>query len=532
MSDKDKDEHVGSVEHVHDAATEADLGRIAESQEHQLNMLQAIRKQPLVFAWAFFANVTCLLVSFENQAGGTVLSIPEFRKDFGYAFEGSYVLETKWQSAFYGGGIAASIVGTFGAGFLADIVGRRPVINGALLLSFASVSLEYVATTNGIFFAGKFLNGLVAGILMTVSITYVGEITPLALRGLTTCLSALMMTIGPLTAAIIVEKTGTTNSRWAYRAIFCSQYAFSGLCILFAPFMPESPMWLLSSGHRDRAVASLRRLGYRSPDLDVRLSQIQTMLDGAREEAAGGTYLDCFRRSNLRRTVISVMPMAIQALSGVYFIASYGTYYIQLAGYSTNASFKLNIVQQGLAMFGNICSWYLVDHVGRRSLTLYGTISITIILLIAASLATEGSPGAIKGSVAFIIIYNYFYNVSLGATAYTLLCEVSTSKLRVKTISIGVALQYAIYCVWAFVIPYMFNPNEANMGAKTAYVFGGLGMLCIVYLWFYQPETAGRSFQELDEMFQKGVSVRDFRTYKSDFQTRDEKEMAQKAADN
>lgn len=344
-----------------------------------------------------------------------------------------------------------------------------------------------------------------------------------------TCLTALMFTLGPLTAAIIVDKTGNYESRWSYRAVFCAQFGFAGICAIFAPFMPESPVWLLSVGKDAQAANSLRRLGYSGPDLDMRISQLQTMLEEAKEEAAGATYLDCFRRSNLRRTIISIMPLAIQALGGVFFIASYGTYYIQLAGYSTSDSFKLQIAQHGISMSGNIVSWYLVDRVGRRPLTFWGTVSVTLILIICASLATAGTPTAIKGSVAFILIYNFFYNISIGATAYTLLCEVATSRLRVKTISIGVALQYTIYCVWAFVIPYLFNPDQANLGAKTAYLFGGIGVLCVVYLWFYQPETANRSYEELDEMFQKRISVREFANYKTEVEMRGEEAKGQEA---
>jgi membrane-bound lytic murein transglycosylase B len=51
-------------------------------------------------------------------------------------------------------------------------------------------------------------------------------------------------------------------------------------------------------------------------------------------------------------TIISIMPLATQALGGVYFIGSYGTYYMQLAGYNTSDSFKLQIAQHGLAIAG------------------------------------------------------------------------------------------------------------------------------------------------------------------------------------
>ncbi|CAH0056277.1 unnamed protein product [Clonostachys solani] len=519
MVSKAKSHDTERVEHIHDADNE--IGQLANQQEHELSPLQAILKRPKSFAWGLFAISTCLLVSFENQAAGMVLSVPEFRKDFGHEFAGDYVLDADWQSAFYGGPVASSVIGTFCAGYLADRFGRKPLLITALLISFAAITLEFLATYSAMFFGGKFLNGFAIGTILSVSVTYIGEVTPLALRGILTCLTALMMTLGPLTSAIIIDNTGDFDTRWAYRAVFCAQYGFAGISTLFVGFMPESPVWLLSVGQEEKAAKSLTRLGYDGLDLDIHLAQMKKMLREAKEEVANATYIDCFRRSNLRRTIISIMPLSIQALSGVFFIASYGTYYIQLAGYSTATSFKLQIAQHGLAMAGNICSWFLIDRVGRRPLMLWGTVSVTVILLVAAGLATAGSPAAIKGSVGLIVAYNFVYNISIGASAYTLLCEVATSQLRIKTISIGVALQNVIYCIWAFVIPYVFNPDQANLQGRTGFIFGALGVICVVYLWFYQPETANRSYEELDELFRKGISVRDFGKYQTEAEGRD-----------
>lgn len=47
----------------------------------------------------------------------------------------------------------------------------------ALLISFASVTLEMVATTNAMFFGGKFLNGFATGTLASVCVTYIGEVS-------------------------------------------------------------------------------------------------------------------------------------------------------------------------------------------------------------------------------------------------------------------------------------------------------------------------------------------------------------------
>jgi hypothetical protein len=67
--------------------------------------------------------------------------------------------------------------------------------------------------------------------------------------------------------------------------------------------------------------------------------------------------------------------------------------------------------------------------------------------------------------------------------------------------------------MWTFVLPYLFNPDEANLGAKTTFLFGGISVISLVYLWFCQPETSGRSFEEIDEMFAKRIPARKFKSY-------------------
>lgn len=117
-----------------------------------------------------------------------------------------------------------------------------------------------------------------------------------------------------------------------------------------------------------------------------------------------------------------------------------------------------------------------------------------------------------------ILLYCWWYNVTIGATAFTILCETSTSRLRVKTIAIGLALQNALQTMWSFVLPYLFNPDKLNLGGRLGFIFGGLSFICLVYLWFYQPETAGRTYEELDEMFMKSVPARKFKSYQTDAQ--------------
>ncbi|OQV06969.1 hypothetical protein CLAIMM_11465 [Cladophialophora immunda] len=498
-----------------EGALDEQLGHLANQEDHETSKLQAIKRNPWACAWCVFAVWTVLLVSFENQASGNVLGIPQFRKDFGYFYKGDYALSTKWQSAFGGAPVASQVIGALFCGQIADYIGRKNTLIGALAVSFAAITMEMVAVTNEVFFGAKFLNGFAVGTIQAVSGTYIGEIVPLALRGLTTCLIALAYTVGPFTVALIVNSTGDFTNRWAYRSVFCSQYGFAGIAALFVWFMPESPWWLVTRGRDEKAIKSLHRLGYPAQNGEdaKRLANIKVTLEEIRRETEGVTYLECFRKSNFRRTIVAISPLIVQQFTGIVFAASYSTYYAELAGFSTKMAFKLQIAQQVLSMFGNVISWYLIDVAGRRALTVWGTVGLTVILWIMGGLAVAGSPGDLKGTVAMILLYCWFYNVTIGATAFVCLTETATARLRVKTIAIGLGLQNSISVMWSFVLPYLFNPDKANLGGKLGFVFGGLSFICIGFLWWYQPETKGRSYEELDEMFMKRVPAREFRNY-------------------
>ncbi|KAL4806888.1 hypothetical protein BDV18DRAFT_138403 [Aspergillus unguis] len=522
---------------VHDEGSEHQLAHLVNQEDHEKSKWQAIKAQPWAFAWCIFAVWTILLVSFENQASAIVVSIPQFRKDFGSYFEGDHVLDTTWQSLFSGAPVASWVIavrislfhadgarmvlGSLGSAEIADWIGRRNTLVIALILSYGAVTLEFLSTTNEIFFGGKFLNGFAVGTMQAVCATYIGEIVPLALRGLTTCLIALAYTLGPFTVALIVNSEGDAETRWAYRSIFVAQYGFAAVSSAFVFFMPESPWWLAGKGLDARALRSLKRLESSSTHSETanRLANIKVTLEEIRRETEGVTYLECFRKSNLRRTVVSIAPLVIQQFTGIIFIASYFTYYAQLAGYSTEMSFKLQVAQQVLSLSGNIVSWYLIDKTGRRNLTLHGTLVLTVFLWIMGGLAVGGTREQLRGAVAMILLYSFFYNASIGATAYTCLTEIATSRLRVKTIAIGLASANSIGVMWAFVLPYLFNPDRANLGGKLGFIFGGLCFPSIAFIWWYQPETRNRSYEELDEMFVKRVPARKFEGYRTETET-------------
>jgi len=131
------------------------------------------------------------------------------------------------------------IIGNFAAGFIPDKIGRKPMIRISYVVLFVGITLETVARTNQLLFGGKFLNGFAVGALTSVTFTYLGEIAPLALRGILTAAGPFSFILGSFMVYLIVNCQGNQPSRWAYRGAFVGQYAITGIATILLPFMPE-----------------------------------------------------------------------------------------------------------------------------------------------------------------------------------------------------------------------------------------------------------------------------------------------------
>lgn len=72
-------------------------------------VLQTIKREPWAVIWCCYAIWIVLVVAFDFAAPSAILGVPEFRKDFGYFYQGGYVLPAKWQSAYSGAPVASYV---------------------------------------------------------------------------------------------------------------------------------------------------------------------------------------------------------------------------------------------------------------------------------------------------------------------------------------------------------------------------------------------------------------------------------------
>jgi SP family general alpha glucoside:H+ symporter-like MFS transporter len=102
------------------------------------------------------------------------------------------------------------------------------------------------------------------------------------------------------------------------------------------------------------------------------------------------------------------------------------------------------------------------------------------------------------------------YSISAGPLGYVYLAEISTLTLRAKTISMALFFTQCQNFFGTYAVPYMLNGKGFGI-IGTAAFFAGAGAIGWVIVYFTVPETKGRSYVELDELFEGRVAVRKFK---------------------
>lgn len=493
------------------------FARAQQDLDHRLTKLQAVKAYPHACIYILILVWSLITVGYENQASGIVLSIPTFRRDFGYAFvsdgKTQYVLDAQWQSAITGGATAALVFGSFVSTTIVDYVGRKWLVTVCVVGTIAFIGVEFAATNIQVFFAGKFLCAILLGAIQTVGASYVAELTPLALRGICTTAVNLSFCIGPFVCTLVAYFTSTRDDRWSYRAIFCSQWFFAVTASVLLSFLPESPYHYVLRGEDEKALRCLKKI-HRDGSAESQLAVIRATVDEAKVLSKSGSWLEVFNKKNIKRNLIAISPFLMQPLSGLAYVSSYQTYYYQTAGFNTRESFKFSCGAQALSVSGTLLSLFMVDRFGRRFIVLYGVLSLTVLnLLIAALGLNTNSQSLLTASSVFLTMYNFFYNSGIGPIAYVVNTELPTSRLRAKSVAVGVASSNSLNCMWSFVLPYMFNADKANMGSAINFIFSGCCLIALILFFFFMPEASGRSYEEIDEMFMAKVPYRKWSSY-------------------
>lgn len=273
--------------------------------------------------------------------------------------------------------------------------------------------------------------------------------------------------------------------------------------------------WLVRHGRFDDARKALLRLtsrGNSSFNVDQSIAMMRHTNDF--EKYTGTTnlsYVNCFKGTNLRRTEIACMVWVTQALCGLS-LTGYAVYFYERAGLNSVDSFSLATGMYGVAIVGGITSYLLYLFVGRRKLYLSGLVVLAVVLSVAGSVGSLRESRAQSWAVgSCLVLMTFVYDMTIGPVCYILVAEIPSTRLRVKTVVLARVSYNLASIVTNTITPRMLNPAAWDWKGKSALVYVGTTVLCLVWCFWRLPETFGLSYLEIDILFERRAKARKFR---------------------
>ena len=108
-----------------------------------------------------------------------------------------------------------------------------------------------------------------------------------------------------------------------------------------------------------------------------------------------------------------------------------------------------------------------------------------------------------------VALYNLAVSFGPGVAGWAYAGEAGSVRLRAKTTTFATGSNAIVGTFWNVVLPY----ELVAIGPKTGYMFFGIGVICSVAIWFFIPDLSGRSYAQMDELFERRVPARKFKDF-------------------
>ncbi|PGG96975.1 hypothetical protein AJ79_09382 [Helicocarpus griseus UAMH5409] len=486
----------------------------ASDEEHAQTLAQAIRANWKAVFWSVMISMSIIMEGFDTLLISNFFGYPEFRKKYGQDYGGDigYQLSGPWQTGLSMASTVGAIFGGSLNGYVASKFGYRLVMIYGLMFMNAFIFVVFFAPSAPVLLVGQILCGLAWGVFATIGPSYASEVCPTNLRGYLTMYVNLCWAIGQLIAAGVLYGLVDRPDEWAYRIPFALQWLWPTPLIVLCYFAPESPWFLARKERLEEARHAIRRLGGNKTEdqINGQLAMIVHTIKIETETQSGIRYTDCFKGVDLRRTEICCIAFAGQILSGSSF-AYAPSYFFVTAGMDENRAYQLNVGGTAIAFVGTILSWFLITYFGRRTLYLTGqSILFVVLMIIGIANAASHTPSSLWAQSAFCILWLFTYSLTVGPLAYAIISETSSIRLRPLTVSLA-RISYQLTNIVSQVLQVQFmNPTEWNLSGKTGFFWACTCFCIVVWAYFRLPEAKGRTYEEMDILFARGISARKF----------------------
>ncbi|EIT81642.1 putative transporter [Aspergillus oryzae 100-8] len=425
-----------------------------------------------------------------------------------------------------------SVGGALFAFLVCDRIGRLWATRQLCVLWIVGIAIFMGANGNlGAIYAGRFVAGLGVGQTVVVGPVYLAEIAPASVRGLCTCVFTGFVYLGIVLAYFTnygcqVNLGDNTHKRWEVPTSL--HIIFAGLIFLLSFTQYESPRYLVKKGKYDEALRNLSRVRHLPEDHEYvveEMTAIRTSHEAEMEATMGSGPIGVIKEaflvpSNLYRLYLALMAQLLSQWSGAGSITLYAPDLFALLGITgSNESLLITgifgIVKLVAAI---ICALFLVDVIGRKRSLLIGITFQAISMIYVAGFLTsvpemgvvddfvlpENKLGPSRGAIAMIYISGFGWALGWNSMQYLLTAELFPLRIRALATSLAMTLHFVNQYGNSRAVPNMLLGTDHGgitpMG--TFWFFSAVTVIGWFWVLFTVPETAGRSLETIDRLFE------------------------------
>ncbi|KAJ5100430.1 hypothetical protein N7456_006482 [Penicillium angulare] len=295
------------------------------------------------------------------------------------------------------------------------------------------------------------------------------------------------------------------------------------IIVLFAvvPWLPESPRWLMAHNEEVEALqvlASLEGKPVNDPYISTIRNEIGYSIHFERENAVG--WLELMRWNSkdstktTRRLLLAAGTQFMQQFQGINIMSYYlPTVLMNSVGLSDSLA-RLLTACNSVSYFVFTClSVPLVEKCGRRGLMLMSTfgqflsfLTITILLRFASSQPTGSNVAS--ASIAFFFFFYISFGMGMLGVPWLYPTEISSLPMRTKSAAVATATNWICNFIIVEITPIAIQ----NIGWKFWIVWTVFNACFLPVIYFFYPETANRSLEDVDAYFRSDpglVVIRD-----------------------
>jgi sugar porter (SP) family MFS transporter len=393
------------------------------------------------------------------------------------------------EQAYVGSLLIGAVVGAILSGFSADAISRRrtKIISGCIYVVGALASALSQSAPELI--AARFVLGLSVGTASFVSPMYISELAPKRIRGGVTSFNQLMVVSGIMAAYIVnwALKDATDNWRW-----MLGLGALPGLALAIGMyFQPFSPRWLVEQGREEEALKTLRRA--RDDDEEAQ-QELEEIKEAAAEE---GGFRDVWRPQVRPLVAIGLVLAIAQQFIGVNTVIYYAPTILKFTGLSTNSAITQALSVGITNVVFTIVAIVLLDRVGRRVLLIVGTtgciLSLAMLGVFFASSGLQESASWV--ALVCLIVYIASFAIGLGPVFWLMISEIFPLAVRSPAMSLSTVGNWSSnFLVSSFFLTLVGAISREG----TFWLYGGLGLLSLIFFVVRVPETKGRSLEQIE----------------------------------